>query len=128
MAKTVLAVDNYYQSTIRACREALQPPKYLLLTAVDAPEALRLLSEHAEIDLIVVESSPSGGNLLGHDVIAEAYQINPRLKSILTSATDKDTTSRMLDYLARRGIIAACLQKPIKPENLARLVEELLAE
>lgn len=117
---TVLLVEDE-ELVLSLVRRVLQREGYLVLTAGDPEEALKLVSKHAgHIDILVTDVVMPGMN--GKDLEREVRKTCPDVGCLFISGYTRDT-------IAQRGILEEgvnFLQKPFSPETLAERVRETL--
>ena len=82
-ASTILAVDDD-PAVLELAATMLQTLKYRVLTAVDGPSALRLLSGEERIDVLFTDVAMPNG-MTGVELAREARNVRPELKVLLTS-------------------------------------------
>jgi CheY-like chemotaxis protein len=116
---TVLVVED--DALVRAiARRTLAEAGFSVLDAEDGHQALAIVARQEAIDVVLTDvAMPVFG---GRELAQRLSQLRPGLPIIFMSGyTDDD--------LARRGLLDAgipFLEKPFSPEDLARMVEDIL--
>jgi len=101
--------------------DCLEVHGYLMLSARNADEALRLLDLHPETGLLLTDVVMPGG-MNGFDLARRAQSVNPRLQVVFM--TGYAAAEMIGDAMKRRPTI---LQKPFWFEHLIRVVEAAFA-
>ena len=118
--RTVLAVDD--ESTVLAlARDILEMHGYLVLTARNGEEALRVFRNHpGKIDLVLLDlTMPVMG---GRDCFRYLKQIDPRVRVLISSGFSAvGTATELMDEGA-----LAYVQKPYDVDALARIVRQAI--
>jgi signal transduction histidine kinase/ActR/RegA family two-component response regulator len=83
---TILYVEDDALVSL-ATRDLLEEAGYVIHTAPDAMQALRVLDEHPEIDLMVTDVGLPGMD--GHELAAQARRRRPDLKVLFLSGYDR---------------------------------------
>jgi CheY-like chemotaxis protein len=83
---TILYVEDDALVSL-ATRDLLEEAGYVIHTAPDAMQALRVLDEHPEIDLMVTDIGLPGMD--GHELAAQARRRRPDLKVLFLSGYDR---------------------------------------
>lgn len=115
---TLLLIDDD-PDTVESLERLLQMSGYATIPACSVRQALDLLDEHAEIDLVVSDVRMPGVD--GLDLVRVLRHRYPRLRTILMSGepiTDDDVIPREA---------AVILSKPVALERLERAIAEALA-
>ena len=114
-SRTVLVVED--EKLIRMlAADSLEDSGYRVLEAADAAEALRILEEHDEIDVLFTDVNMPGP-MDGIDLAGMMYDRRPDLGLIITSG-------RGTPDLARMPLTSIYLAKPYRPQQLAAAVEK----
>lgn len=116
--KILLVEDD---DAVRAVTErALARFGYAVLPACGGKEALEIVHDHADIDLLLTDIMMPGMN--GVEVATEVAQVRPDIRVFYMSGyADQD--------LVRQGLLTPgtrFLQKPFTPQELAERVREIL--
>ncbi|HTM00612.1 MAG TPA: PAS domain-containing protein [Candidatus Omnitrophota bacterium] len=118
--ETILLVED--ETMVRDLfRDVLEASGYRVLEAANGIEALEVVSRFAqEIDLLVTDVIMPG--MAGGELVRRMAEVRPATKVLYVSGyTD--------DALVRRGVIEAgvsFLQKPCMPDELSRVVRQIL--
>jgi CheY-like chemotaxis protein len=117
----LLAEDN---AAVREfAKSQLEDLGYRVFDAGDGKEALRMIEEHPEIDLLFTDLVMPGG-MNGRELAHEASRLNPRLKVLFCSGYAKDT-------VLHQGLLdedVQLLNKPYTRLELAKRIREVLTE
>lgn len=114
-ARTVLVVED--ETLIRMlAADSLEDSGYRVLEAGNAAEALRILEEHDEVDVLFTDVNMPGP-LDGLDLAGMMRDLRPHLGLIVTSG-------RGTPDLARLPLTSIYLAKPYRPQQLADAVEK----
>lgn len=112
---TVLVVED--EALIRMlAADSLEDSGYTVLEAADAAEALRILEEHDEVDVLFTDVNMPG-SMDGLDLAGMMHDRRPRLGLVITSG-------RGTPDLARLPLSSIYLAKPYRPQQLAAAVEK----
>ncbi len=119
---TILVVDDE-QDLLELASETLRAQGYRALTAANGEQALQILSQHDEIQLLLTDIVMPG-RINGYELAEQARQCRPGVSILLTSGyTEKvsknDAASRDQTDL---------LKKPYQPAELIRRVRRALAD
>ncbi|MCK5274935.1 MAG: response regulator, partial [Alphaproteobacteria bacterium] len=119
-SETLLIVDDE-PDLLAATRESLQTLGYRVMVAENANEALRLLENNPDIDMLFTDVVMPGG-MNGLELASDAMKQKPGLKVLVTTGFSKkiqrqDGYSRLLD---------SHLPKPYRRIDLARRIREVL--
>ncbi len=119
-AETVLVVDD--EADLRdLIVEYLQGLGYVTLSASCAEEALALIREHPDIDVLLSDILMPGG-MDGVALANNARDLSPRIRILLASGyVDEDLRERLSAIQ-----VGDVLQKPFDEEDLARRIRSLL--
>ena len=116
-AETVLVVED--DSELRAMvADNLRALGYRVLTAANAPAALAVAEREPRIDLLFSDYSMPFG-MLGDELARRVRRIKPGLKVLLTSGYAVASPEIA-------GIDINLLQKPYRPDELARAIRQAL--
>ncbi|MDE1904649.1 MAG: response regulator [Alphaproteobacteria bacterium] len=116
-AETVLVVED--DSELRAMvADNLRALGYRVLTAANAPAALAVAEREPRIDLLFSDYSMPFG-MLGDELARRVRRIKPGLKVLLTSGYAVASPEIA-------GIDINLLQKPFRPDELARAIRQTL--
>jgi PAS domain S-box-containing protein len=118
--ETVLVAedDPFVLSHARSCLESLG---YTVIPAADGREALRLLEQHDEIDVLFTDIVMPGG-LNGFDLADQALELKPSLKVLMTSGYAVET-------LKSRGWTitdGSLLNKPYRKSEVATRLRQVI--
>jgi CheY-like chemotaxis protein len=118
--ETILVVEDE-NNLLELVRTILECYEYRILTASTGAEALRVWDEHeGRIDLLLTDMIMPGG-MTGSDLAAGLKKRQPNLKVIFTSGYSAELVGKDLG----KGS-TAFLAKPYQPEQVARLVRDVL--
>jgi PAS domain S-box-containing protein len=120
-SETILVVEDD-ERVRRLTITRLKLIGYQVLEASDGPKALDILSRDQTIDLVFTDLIMPGG-MSGHDVVARARQLNPRIKVLLTSGYAEELVHG--DDLERERL--KVLRKPYHQAELVAALREVLA-
>jgi two-component system CheB/CheR fusion protein len=95
---------------------------YHVRAASDGPEAIRILKEHKEIDLVLSDIVMPGG-MSGFDVADQALQLNPGLKIILSTEYAKSADAENGGPDRSKYMI---LRKPYRLRDMSKALRDLL--
>ena len=113
--RTVLVVED--ETLIRMlAADSLEDSGYNVLEAADAAEALRILEEHDEVDVLFTDVNMPGP-MDGITLAGMMHDRRPDLGLIITSG-------RGTPDLARLPLSSIYLAKPYRPHQLAAAVEK----
>jgi two-component system CheB/CheR fusion protein len=119
--ETILVVED--EVTVRRLTvNRLQELGYQVLSAPDGPEAIRMLKEHDQIDLVLSDIVMPGG-MTGFDVADQALALRPQLKILLATGYAKGAETEQGGSKAQRYPI---LRKPYNLVDLSKALRELL--
>ena len=113
--RTVLVVEDEILIRMLAA-DSLEESGFTVLEAGEAAEALRILEEHDEVDVLFTDINMPGP-LDGLDLAALMQDRRPDLGLIITSG-------RGTPDLARLPLTSIYLAKPYRPHQLAAAVEK----
>lgn len=118
--ETVLVVED--EEAVRITLETvLEDYGYRVVSAGNGPEAVDLLREHDDIDLLLTDVVMPGG-MNGRELAEQARQMKPDLKVLVTSGYPRETISQ-------KGVLADDIEfisKPYEHTELIRRIRELL--
>jgi hypothetical protein len=118
--ETILVVEDE-NNLLELVRTILEHYQYRILTASSGAEALRVWDEHrGQIDLLLTDMIMPGG-MTGSDLAMGLKKRQPNLKVIFTSGYSAELVGK--DF--GKGS-TAFLPKPYQPEQVARLVRDVL--
>jgi two-component system, cell cycle sensor histidine kinase and response regulator CckA len=118
--ETILIVEDE-SSLLDLVKAILERYHYRILTASSGAAALRVWDEHnGQIDLLLTDMIMPGG-VTGSDLAAELKSRRPGLKVIFTSGYSAELVGKDLGLES-----AAFLPKPYQPQQVARLVRDIL--
>nr|WP_246505574.1 response regulator [Coralloluteibacterium stylophorae] len=100
--------------------EALRQLGYAVVEAADGEEALRLLDESADIDLVVSDIGLPGAD--GREIVARARERRPDLPVLFVTGYAQPTAGAAPDTPPNASI----LSKPVRLETLAVAVRDML--
>jgi PAS domain S-box-containing protein len=119
--RTILLVEDEH-AVRRLARQVLQEQGYTVLEACDGEEALQVYAEHAgPIDLLVTDVVMP--HRTGTELARRLLEQAPGLRILFISGHDRDDDD-LGEFLDRRR--AHFLAKPFLPDDLARVVREIL--
>ncbi|MBI1210466.1 MAG: PAS domain S-box protein [Alphaproteobacteria bacterium] len=119
--RVLLAEDDpFVRGYAVTCLESLG---YHVITAVDGREALALLHENPDVDVLFSDVVMPGG-ISGWELVERARKKRPGLKVLLTSGYPMET----LEARAEQPIAANILRKPYRKADLAQRLREVLDE
>jgi CheY-like chemotaxis protein len=123
MAKRILVIDD--EDLIReVIREMLEPEGYVVLTAANGKEGLRLF--HKELpDLIITDIFMP--EMEGLETIRELRRHSPDVKIVAISGGGERGMVSFLSHARRFGALRT-LEKPFSREDLLNNLKELLTE
>jgi CheY-like chemotaxis protein len=121
-ASETILIDEDDERVRRLTITRLKLIGYQVLEASDGPKALDILSQDQTIDLVFTDLIMPGG-MSGHDVVARARQLNPRIKVLLTSGYAEELVHG--DDLERERL--KVLRKPYHQAELVAALREVLA-
>ncbi len=102
-------------------REQLEGLGYIVVEAGSGPEALTMLNDAPDIDLLLSDVILPGG-LTGPEIATHVLERNPRMKALFMSGY---TENAVLDD-GRLGDQVLLLQKPFTQQELAQMVRKAL--
>lgn len=118
--ETILAVEDDV-AVRKIAVEFLTALGYRVLEAGTGEEALAVLGDHEDIDLVFSDIVMPGG-MTGIELARHVHRHYPKLKVLLTSGY-ADTAAFDEEYLQRGGEV---LKKPYQKAGLARTVRDIL--
>jgi CheY-like chemotaxis protein len=119
--ETVLLVEDEPLVRSLAAR-VLREQGYTVLEASNGEEALRLAHEHAAKEIHLLFTDVVMPRMSGREVAEHLVKVRPRMQVLYTSGYTEDS-------IFHHGVMddgVAFLQKPFKPDDLARKVREVL--
>ncbi len=121
--QTVLLVDDE-KAVVEAVSDMLKHLGYLVLTAGDGHEALRIYEEHrANVDLIILDMiMPRKG---GREAYEDLKRIQPDVKVLLTSGFDKQKA--VAKDMCREGAVGF-VEKPYGLSDLSKLIRQAIEQ
>jgi CheY-like chemotaxis protein/two-component sensor histidine kinase len=120
--KTVLLVEDEFPLR-QAVGEMLHRRGFQVFEAGDGFSAIRLLRANAgKIDLILLDLTIPGAS--SREVVAEAAQVRPDIRVILTSAYSQETTKGTVSGPQVRSFI----RKPFRLGDLVKTFEDVLSD
>jgi PAS domain S-box-containing protein len=121
--ETILVVED--EATLQTlARLVLEKHGYRVLTAASGKEALRIWGKHSGgIDLLLTDVVMPD-NMTGRDLAEQLRREKPGISIICTSGYGRDATGMDTEFMKRARI--RFLQKPYRPQVLARLIRESL--
>ncbi|HKE25199.1 MAG TPA: PAS domain-containing protein [Bryobacteraceae bacterium] len=117
---TVLIVEDEHPLRL-AVANMLGKAGFRVLQVDNGSEAIELLHATGEIDAILLDLTIPGAP--SHEVLAEAMQVWPSIKIILTSAYSEETARAVLNGPQVSGYV----RKPFQFEHLVRALRSVLA-
>jgi len=123
--ETILVVDDEV-GLRELAKESLQMLGYKVLTASDGNEALKILNESSEIELLFSDVVMPGG-VNGYELAELAEKRYPKLKILLTSGyTQKVINKDGQSQLEWRRFESQLLSKPYTRKELANRIRKML--
>jgi CheY-like chemotaxis protein len=119
-SETILLVEDEPLVRTYAVQQ-LESLGYRVLLASDGRAALRMLGEHAEVDLLFTDVVMPGG-MSGRQLADEARRVRPTLKVLYTSGYAED----VVVHHGRLDTGVELLAKPYRNVELARRVRRVL--
>ena len=116
--RTILVVDDE-QGIQRLFQQILEPEGYMVLLASDGNEALRLLKERHDVDLVITDLVMP--NCEGIETIRLIRGLYPELKIVAISGAFAGQYLKLASILGANRIMA----KPVEPEDLMLVIKEL---
>lgn len=120
--ETVLIVDDEVE-ILNLADQYLRDLGYRTLLANNASQALDVISEHADIDLMFSDIVMPGG-INGYLLAEEAVKVSPNLKVLLTSGFVNNVTP----YNSQEMLTGNLLPKPYNKDDLAMQIRQVLDE
>jgi CheY-like chemotaxis protein len=119
---TVLIVDDEV-SLVEIAVNFLGKLGYTALSACDGPEALRVLAETAEIDVIVTDVI-MGGGMDGMELAQQVHALRPEIRVVYSTGFPSEALSERRRPLENSRV----LQKPYRLAELAEVVERAVSD
>ena len=119
-SETVLIVDDEVD-LLRLAEQYLQHLGYRTLTVDNPQDALQMLAQHSDIDLLFSDVVMPG-NMNGYALAEQAVKSKPKLKVLLTSGF----TSNAIAVNGQAKFTANILHKPYRQYDLAQRVRDVL--
>jgi CheY-like chemotaxis protein len=119
--RKILVVDDSL-AWLRLAREILSAAGYQVHACEYPPDALSLLKENSQIDLVITDLQMP--HLDGIELAAAVRKINPALPVVLTSAATFEISPEKLQSFGIRHF----LTKPWERERLYSILQQLLAD
>jgi two-component system cell cycle sensor histidine kinase/response regulator CckA len=119
--ETVLLVEDE-PLVRRLAARVLREQGYTVLEAADGEEALHVAGQHSEREIHLLLTDVVMPRMSGREVAEHLEKARPRTRVLYTSGYTEDS-------IVRHGVMddgVAFLQKPFKPDELARKVREVL--
>ncbi len=117
--ETILVVEDHAEVREIVCKQ-LSVLGYRIIEATDGREALQMLAEGAEVDLLFTDVVMPGG-ISGPELVAEARALRPTLRVLYTSGFPEASRNGGLC-----GTGDPMLSKPYRLQDLARRIAEAL--
>jgi CheY-like chemotaxis protein len=117
---TILIVEDEHPLRL-AVTKMLGKAGFRVLQVGNGSEAIELLHGAGEIDAILLDMTIPGAP--SHEVFAEAVQVRPSIKIILTSAYSEETARTVLNGPQIGGYV----RKPFQFAHLARTLRSVLS-
>ena len=119
MAQILVAEDD--TSVSELAKTILEDFGYTVLTAKDGEDAIRQFEAHREkIDLLILDVIMPKSN--GRQVYEKVKELKPGVKAIFTSGY----TSNVIHHKGRLDPDLSFVPKPVAPNQLLRVVREVL--
>ena len=118
--ETILVVDDE-EALRELVEESLQELGYRVLTAGSGKQALKILSQNSEIDLLMSDVIMPGG-LNGYELAEQATISHPQIKVVLASGYSESALANS----NRKNFSAILLNKPYSLKELAQQVKTVL--
>jgi PAS domain S-box-containing protein len=119
--ETVLLVEDE-PLVRRLAARVLREQGYTVLEASNGEDALRVASDHGRREIHLLLTDVVMPRMSGREVAENLEGVRPRMRVLYTSGYTEDS-------IVRHGVMddgVAFLQKPFKPDELARKVREVL--
>ena len=120
LAGTVLVVDDELD-ILEVAAAYLTEMGITVIQARDGVEALKMIAEHPEIDLIVTDIVMAGG-LNGEDLVRRARALQPSLKVIYSSGFPAEVLAKRTMQLVEGPL----LRKPYQRADFAAIVHRVM--
>jgi CheY-like chemotaxis protein len=120
VAYTILVVDDEFALLVLA-QEQIEDLGYRVYAASSGSEALQLLAEHEEIDLLFSDVIMSD-DMNGYELALKAIELRPGLKLLLASGF----TSQVMKQKGLALFDAEVLHKPYRYDELSDKLQEIL--
>jgi PAS domain S-box-containing protein len=114
--ETILVVEDD-ERVRRLTKGRLEVLGYTVLEAVHGPDAIEVLAEHADIDLVFTDLVMPGG-MSGYEVAKHVQDTRPEVKVLLTSGYAEELMNG--DKLSKRNL--KLLRKPYRQADLAEAI------
>ena len=121
-AYTILVVDDEFALLVLA-QEQIEDLGYRVYAASSGSEALQLLAEHEEIDLLFSDVIMSD-DMNGYELALRATELRPGLKLLLASGF----TSQVMKQKGLALFDAEVLHKPYRYDELSDKLQEILKD
>lgn len=115
--RTVLVVEDEAFARIAAA-DAIQEDGAAVYEAADADEALSVLEEHPEVNLIFSDINMPGP-MDGISLVHEAHKMNPEVAILVTSGARTVEDDELPDH-------GSFLPKPYSPQKLVSVIRQKL--
>ncbi len=116
----VLIVEDE-TSLLELAKENLTDLGYSVLTASNGPEALKILDENNDIDLLFTDIIMPG-NINGYELAEKASTLYPNIKILLTSGF----TGKVASKFKTKNFFTNMLNKPYNRSSLAQMLRKTL--
>lgn len=121
-SETILIVDDE-SGLLQLAEVYLNELGYKTYVAENAQQALKIFSEHSDIDCLFSDVVMPGG-MNGYELAASLTQLKPQLKVLLSSGF----TSKSIVKDGGNAFNKAILNKPYRKSELAKRIRQLLDE
>ncbi len=117
---TILVVDDEL-ALLALAQEQIEDLGYNVYAASSGQQALQLLTEHHEINLMFTDVIMPG-DINGYELASKAMQLRPKLKLLLASGF----TSELMKQKGLALFDAEVLHKPYRYDELSDKLQEVL--
>ena len=118
----VMVVDDD-PNTCQVLKDNLEEQGYVVTTANDGHEAVRIVKEKPEEVIFIDAKIPPINGLM---IYLEIKKINPDIVAVMMTAY-REEMEDIIDRAIKEGVYA-CLYKPFSIDEIIRLMEEIIAK